>query len=153
VVIGPGLKSGTAAKIGKPRVLVAGTPLAIETLQRVVGRDVQIVAAHSVDEALERLKMPADAIVCSVMFNESRMFDFLTRLRGMPQAPDVPIICCRTLDAPLSVARYRAIALASEALGAAVFIDMHSARRAHGPAAADALLREAVLAACRQACS
>ena len=136
-------------RIGEPRVLVAGTPLAIETLRRVAGGEVEIVAASSVDEALTRLNTGPDAIVCSVRFNESRMFDFLVRLRAMPQATEVPVICCRTLDAPLSAARYRAIALAAEALGAAVFIDMHTARRAHGGAAAEALLRRAVMAACR----
>ena len=132
--------------LGKPRVLVAGTELAIETCRRLLGESVELIAARSVEEALERLDSALDLIISSVRFDDSRMFDFLGALNAMPPSRRVPVICCRVARAPLSGGSRRGIELALEALGVAAFLDMHELEQRDGLAAAQAALREAVMA-------
>src|SRR2546423_6141372 len=108
-----------------PRILVAGTPLAVDTLRRVLGAEVELVVAHSLESAIEKLSVQPDLIVCSVRFNESRMFDLLNHLHAMPGKAKIPVICCRAIDKPLSAARDHAIRVAAEALGAIAFFDLH----------------------------
>jgi CheY-like chemotaxis protein len=127
--------------VAKPRVLVAGTELAIATCQRILGEEAQVVAARSVREALERLEPAPDLIICSVRFDESRMFDLLQEVRSRCRAP---LLCCRILNQPLSPAMYQSIETATRAIGVKAFLDMDTEIRRHGEAEAERLLRSLI---------
>jgi response regulator RpfG family c-di-GMP phosphodiesterase len=128
------------------RVLVAGTQEVVDAARTVLGGELELAAAYSVAEALREVQGGVDLVLCNVRFDDSRMFDFLGALNAMPPSRRVPVICCRVARAPLSGGSRRGIELALEALGVAAFLDMHELEQRDGLAAAQAALREAVMA-------
>jgi hypothetical protein len=135
----------------RPRVLVAGTRLGIDSVREVLGGDAELVGAQSVTEALAEVDRGVELIICNVRFDDSRMFDFLGALGGRASARGVPVICCRVLHRPLSVGARRAIALALEALGVAEFVDMQAIEEEQGTDAARQALRRAALSRLKSA--
>jgi hypothetical protein len=129
----------------RPRVLVAGTRLGIDSVREVLGGDAELIGAQSVTEALVEVDRGVELIICNVRFDDSRMFDFLGALGERPAARGVPVICCRVLHRPLSVGTRRAIALALEALGVTEFVDMQAIEEEQGTEAARLALRRAAL--------
>ena len=129
--------------IAKPRVLVAGTELAISTCERLLDEEAQVIAARSVPEALERLEPAPDLIISSVRFDESRMFDFLQEVRSRCQAP---VLCCRIVNKPLSPTMYQSIDTATKALGVRAFFDLDTETRRHGTDEAERRLRTLIQA-------
>jgi hypothetical protein len=128
----------------QPRVLVAGSRLAIDTFTRLLGDRVRFVFAESFEEALAHLDDGLDLVVCTARFDESRMFDLLEALRERQEHP-LPVICCRVMNARLRPPMYRSIELASNALGAAAFFDLHTESMCLGVEVAEQQLRELVL--------
>jgi hypothetical protein len=125
----------------KPRVLVAGTELAIATCERILAGEAQVVAARSVTQALESLEPAPDLIICSVRFDESRMFDFLQALQTLRDQCSAPVLCCRIVPKPLRPAMYHSIETAATALGVKAFLDMDTEIRRYGEAEAERRLR------------
>ena len=126
------------------RVLVAGTQDVVDTAQALLGGAHDLVAAYSVAEALKEVTGGIDLVLCTVRFDDSRMFDFLGALNAMPAEARAPVICCRVARSAMSAGARRGIELALEALGVAAFIDMHAIEQEEGAAVAEARLRETV---------
>src|SRR4051812_8234849 len=113
----------------RPRVLIAGTPEALETLKALLGDEVDIVAARSVREAVGLLESGVRLVICSVRFDESRMFDFLHEVqRQSERGSSIPVVCCRTDGGAFPAASQRAIEMALEALGVGSFVDLAQLR-------------------------
>jgi response regulator RpfG family c-di-GMP phosphodiesterase len=137
----------------RPRVLIAGTPEALETLKALLSDEVDIVAARSVREAVGLLDSGVHLVICNIRFDESRMFDFLHEVqRKSERGPSLPVVCCRTHGDPLPSAAKRAIELALEALGVGSFVDLAQLQSEHGESA-HAIFRAMVLARLRQPAS
>jgi hypothetical protein len=126
------------------RILVAGTQHAFDLCRRLRSEDADIVCAASLRDALAKVDASVSLILCSVRFDESRMFEFLHALQMHPTASGIPVICVRTGHAPLSASTHDAIAAATEALGVQDFIDMHGLRQRLGESGAEDALRQAV---------
>lgn len=129
----------------RPRVLIAGTQQAIETLRGVLGGDFDLASATSIHEALYLLEPRVDLILCNVRFDDSRMFEFLHALQSTPSGRGVPVICCRLQSDPLSPRVRRAIEHALEALGITIFVDRPLLLERYHPAVVDEMLRQLVL--------
>ena len=130
----------------RPRVLVAGTELAIDTCRRVLDDGVELLGARSVEEALEQLDPSIALIISSVRFDESRMFDFLEALRAMRARCSAPVLCCRMVRQPLSATMYHSIETAALALGVKAFMDLDTEIRERGEAEAQRRLRSMIYA-------
>ena len=135
--------AGTA----RPRILVAGASHTIEAVTEAVGDAGEIVPARSVSDALLRLQGQVDIVVCDVRFDDSRMFDFLQKLKERPPDPACRVVCVRTAGARLSPNLRKAIAQALEALGVEVFVDLQEVALDRGKEAARETLRRIVLGA------
>jgi hypothetical protein len=127
----------------RARIFIAGTREAVRALRRIVGNDAEIVAAYSMDDALNRLDPCVDLIVCNVRFDESRMFDFLQAARS--RLPGIPIVCCRVSSSELRDGVRHAIEMALEAIGIETFVDCAPLYRQKGEAGAAEALRRAIL--------
>ncbi len=114
-------------------------------MYRVVGADAEIATARSVDEALRKLHPRPDAVVCSVRFDESRMFDFLAALRDAPLRPHPRVACLRASPPPLAPAIRGVIEKALEALGIRTFVDFPELLARAGEEEAYRRLRAAIL--------
>lgn len=130
---------------GRRRILVAGASRTIEAVTEAVGDAAEIIAARSVVDALLCLEQQVDIVVCDVRFDDSRMFDFLQRLKERPPHPAARVVCVRTSGGRLSSNLQRAIAQALEALGVELFVDLHQVALDHGKETARETLRRVVL--------
>ena len=81
---------------------------------------------HTLAQAEQLLReRPFDLIVCTVFFDESRMFDLLRLAKSRPEWQRIPFVCTRlrrhVLDAPIA---REGVAFTCAALGAAAFLDV-----------------------------
>lgn len=113
--------------------------------------DAQTVTAHDVAGAMHALGHGIDLVVCTLLFDESRMLELAARVGR--ERPQLPFVCCRvmsdlpahSLDAAFAAAghlgavatvdlphtaRGEALARAEEALCRAVRAHLHDARQA-----------------------
>lgn len=122
--------------MGKQRLLVAVTPLGYVHARRALRARFDLVSAFSVQQAVSSLRDgDIDAILCSIHFDESRMFDFLHEARKI--APQTPIVCCRILHSPLSKQAIEGLVTTAKSLGCRGYVDFNDLQRAHGFKEAD----------------
>ncbi|HET7362417.1 MAG TPA: hypothetical protein VFJ70_02475 [Burkholderiales bacterium] len=125
-------------------LLVAATPMGYVHARRALHHRFDLVSAFSTHQALASLRSGGiDAIVCSIHFDESRMFDLLTAAREL--APDTPVVCCRILHSPLSPRAIEALITTVQSLGCRQFVDFNELYRSQGQDEADRRLCEAVV--------
>jgi len=129
--------------MSKPKVLVAGTPAAIETVQQLLGADVDYVPAGSLEAALHGLDDHPDMIVCNVRFDESRMMDLLEAAKARADTRETPFVCLRLAPMPPSWRKMIEVAVLS--LGAVGLFDFSSLARDRGRDVAERELRNIVL--------
>jgi CheY-like chemotaxis protein len=130
-------------------VLVAGTPEAASLACAVLGDEAKVVAVYSVQDALSELVAhgPFDCVVCSLRFDEARMFEFLYSLHAGRQRVASRVVYLHASAPQLSANVRPAIETALQALGVAAFIDFPAlVAELREPAARDRL-REAILGA------
>jgi CheY-like chemotaxis protein len=128
----------------KPRLLVATAEPGYAVLRELFADEAETVFAFTLREAAERLAVgDIDLVLCTIHFDESRMFDLLRHARSA--APSVPVVCCRLFDTRLTGSLLDAMIIAVEGLGG-VFIDRRELQRRHGDTSGDAEFRKLVLA-------
>jgi len=127
-----------------PRILAATAQPGYPVLQRLLGKDADMVFAFTIDDALRKLReSDFDLIICTIHFDDSRMFDFERLARAA--APDVPFVCSRLLDSILKDSLYEAMRVAVASLGGE-FIDRQELHHRLGAKAGDAEFTKRVLA-------
>jgi hypothetical protein len=129
----------------KPRVLLAARPLAREPFRQALGADVEVIEAETLEQVVAELSAgkPPDLICCTVYFDESRMFDLVHWVRQ--RFAHIPIVCARALPKDLAKISMQALKIASEAMGAAAFVDIPTLAEQYGDAGAQARLRVVLL--------
>src|SRR3954469_11292281 len=130
----------------RPRVLIAGTEIAIATCERLIGEAADVVAARSLAEALERIEPTAALITSSVRFDESRVLAFSTGVEAPRRGGCAGVMGCRVGHEPLSDALYGAIDTAARALGVKAFFDLDTEVRRLGQETAERELAELIFA-------
>jgi CheY-like chemotaxis protein len=126
------------------RALAADRPEGIDTLQNILKTGVDLLSATTLEAAVQGLQQPVDLIVCGVHFDDSRMFDLLIHVRADRRTRDTPFLIFRDLESELDTVFFKSMEIASKALGAAGFIDLHTLKRKHGVADADRQFRELI---------
>src|SRR5262245_47051290 len=118
--------------MAKPRVLVAARPIACGPVRHALGEDAEVVAAHTMDDAVAKLKgaEPFQLVICTVYFDESRMFDLLRWARQ--KCAHVPFVCARIFPKDITRITIEAVSIAATSLGAATFIDVPAIAAEHG---------------------
>jgi hypothetical protein len=129
----------------KCRLLVAVTTLGYVHARRALAADFDLVPAFSLAEALAALEADGiQGVLASIHFDDSRMFDLLTHVKGMKPSP--PFICCLLLGTQLSGHSLSALVDAATSQGCLGFFDYNSLQRKVGFPEADRQFREHVLA-------
>ena len=127
----------------RSRLLIAVTPMGFAHAKRALHRRFDLVPAFSLEQALAALDAGGiDAIVCSIHFDDSRMFDLLHLARSRHSG--LPFICCRLLHSPLSSRGLDAMVTTARELGCRGFVDFNELQRSLGVAEADRRLCEAL---------
>jgi hypothetical protein len=107
------------------KILVAASPEPSAILQRILGRH-ELSCAQTMVQAEQFLgERPFDLIICTIVFDESRMFDFLRLAKSKPEWQSIPFVCARVRDHILrSPAAVKAAAFTCQQLGAEAFLDV-----------------------------
>ncbi|HYC76147.1 MAG TPA: hypothetical protein VEI02_00845 [Planctomycetota bacterium] len=108
------------------RILIAASPEPSAILRRILdGHDLVFAATVEAVEAELHASPHFDLVVCTIVFDESRMFDLLRLLKARPDWRDIPFVCAKVrpnlLVSPLAL---EAVAFTCRTLGAAAFIDI-----------------------------
>lgn len=128
----------------KPKVLVAEVASVIPIVEEAWRDSFALTYCITMHDA-ERLMLERfDVIVCGTHFAESQMFNLLRRAKAIPQSCCTPFLCVRVLDGELDSTAFQSISIATQALGAAGFVDLNRWRRELGFDEARALFRQLV---------
>ena len=128
----------------RPHVLAAFTHHIIPYLETTLGSYVDVVSAHTVEEALQRLADDRSiaVVLCGVFFNGSRMFELMREVRRIN--PQLAFIACRILPLELPGVSIEALTIALESLGAR-YVDVPHLEQLYGRDQAQSEFRSAVL--------
>jgi hypothetical protein len=86
------------------RILVAASPVPRSIVKRILAGH-ELVYAGTMDEAEQFLDRPTfDLIVCTIAFDDSRMFDFLRLAKSKAKWARIPFVCARVRRATLDSA-------------------------------------------------
>jgi CheY-like chemotaxis protein len=109
------------------RILLAATADDVSAIERIFGdRHELVILTSTIFDALATLKEHAfDLIILGVHFDESRMFELLRNINAARQDGDTPVICFCSRDTPLTRTMHESIDVASKALGAWMYLDLH----------------------------
>ena len=107
------------------KILVAASAEPRAILERILAGH-ELTCAATVDQAEQFLREQTfDQIFCTIVFDDSRMFDFLRLAKAKPEWRKIPFVCARlrpwVLDSPVAL---EGVAFTCRALGAAAFLDM-----------------------------
>lgn len=110
----------------KHSVLIAAQPSAFRALEPMFQGLLEIYPAHTVRDALKILEDPQriDLIICTVAFDESRMFDLLQLVKENERTSAIPFIGCRILVSVLTEDSIDRLAQVCKLFGAADFVDV-----------------------------
>lgn len=125
-------------------ILVAAMRPTIRTVQELFAGEAKVISATRMAEALRLLRGGVDVILCSVQFDESRMFEFLRVVKSNPRTRAIPFICFRHLDSVLRPTSFRGLEMACKAWGAE-FLDVSALRADPSAAEAQARFKQRVL--------
>jgi hypothetical protein len=107
------------------RILVAASSEPREILDRILAGH-ELSCPQTLNEAEKMLReRHFDLIVCTVFFDESRMFDLLRMAKSQPGSKAITFVCVRLRQHVLDsrIAR-EGVAFTCKALGAAAFLDV-----------------------------
>jgi CheY-like chemotaxis protein len=107
------------------KILLAASSEPRAALQRILA-DHDLSCPETLEKAEQMLRNRSfDLIVCTVFFDESRMFDLLRLAKSTPEWQSIPFVCVRLRKHVLeaSIAR-EAIAFTCKSLGAVAFLDV-----------------------------
>lgn len=117
-----------------PVLLAAVTPPGFRILERALGAQARLIPAYTMHQALAEIgRSELRLLVCSMHFDDSRMFDLLREAKAA--APEVPIVACRLIGSVLTDTLVEAMGLAVRQLGAETFVDYQRLEQQHGEGA------------------
>ena len=107
------------------KILVAASPEPRAVVERILEGHA-LTCAETMSQAERCLREgPFDLIICTIVFDESRMFDLLRFAKSRPESQQIPFIASRVRAHILrSPAALRIAAFTCRDLGAAAFLDI-----------------------------
>jgi CheY-like chemotaxis protein len=107
------------------KILVAASSEPRAMLGRILA-GYELSCAETLEQAEQLLReRNFDLIVCTVFFDESRMFDLLRLAKDSPEWHGIPFVCARlrrhVLEAPIAL---KGVAFTCKALGATAFLNV-----------------------------
>lgn len=108
------------------KILVAAKKQAQEVLRNALEPEFDLIFCENLEQAKLKLKGPVDLIMCTVLFDGSRMFEFLRHVRANPATGLVPFVGARAVKGTLPLHEVDTTRIAAKLLGANDFIDLCS---------------------------
>src|SRR4051812_39489478 len=107
------------------KILIAASPEPRAVLERILSGH-ELSCAETMAHAEQLLgERTFDLIICTIVFDESKMFDFLRLAKSTPEWQRIPFVCARVRSQILrSPSALEAAAFTCRALGAELFLDV-----------------------------
>jgi hypothetical protein len=107
------------------KILLAASPKAREVLERILSGH-EFICAETVGQGEHSLaRQRCDLIVCTVVFDDSRMFEFLQVVKASEAWRDIPFVCARVRpNVAFSPVALEAVRFTCRTLGAEAFLDI-----------------------------
>jgi CheY-like chemotaxis protein len=107
------------------KILLAASPEPRAIVERILAGH-ELSCAQTMEQAAQFLREQSfDLILCTIVFDESRMFELLKLAKSNPQWRGIPFACARIRAYIMrSPAALRATAFTCRELGAEAFLDM-----------------------------
>jgi CheY-like chemotaxis protein len=107
------------------KILVAASAEPRAFLERVLAGH-EFFCAETLARAAQLLgEQSFDLIICTIVFDESKMFDLLRLAKSMPERQRIPFVCARVMTHILrSPTARKAAAFTTRELGAEAFLDV-----------------------------
>jgi DNA-binding NtrC family response regulator len=107
------------------KILIAASPEPSAILKRILAHH-ELFCAQTMAQAEQFLReRHFDLIICTIVFDESRMFDFLRLAKSKREWQGIPFVCARVRGHILrSPAAVKAAAVTCQQLGAEAFLDI-----------------------------
>jgi response regulator RpfG family c-di-GMP phosphodiesterase len=105
------------------KIFTGATSQAQEILDDALGGEFDLIFCNNLDHARMLLAEPVSAIICTVRFDGSRMFDLLRYVRANPATRSIPFVGLRVLQGALPIHEVAAATTAARLLGANDFVD------------------------------
>ena len=107
------------------KILVAASPEPRTIVERILAAH-ELSCAETMPQAEQLLRERTfDLIICTIVFDESKMFDFLRHAKSSPEWQRIPFVCARLrshiLRSPVAL---EGVAFTCRALGAEAFLDI-----------------------------
>ena len=119
--------------------------------KRALQVEFDLVPADTLEQAVASLRRGGiEAILCSIHFDDSRMFELLGAARVI--APGTPFVCCVMLASRLRQSSLDALVGTAKSAGACGCIDYNSLQRGLGFAEADRRFRDELRRVLEQDC-
>lgn len=107
-----------------PTLLLAATSKDRKVLIPALCDDFHLIEAATSKQAFRNIgRQKPDAILCTLLFDESRMFDFLKDLKDNPETATIPFITCRAIASQLPEDVIKKLDIVSMSFGAVMFLD------------------------------
>lgn len=113
------------------KILIAASPEPRAILQRML-HEHELICADTMAHAEKLLEEHGsfDQIVCTIVFDESRMLDLLQLVQSKPKWKHIPFVCARTRPTSVhSAVALESIGIACKAMGAASFLNITDYKR------------------------
>lgn len=106
-------------------ILVAASPEPCAILERLLAGH-ELLCAETIAQAERFLRERTfDLIICTILFDDSRMFDLLRLTKSTPEWQQIPFVCARlrqhVLDSRIAL---EGVGFTCKALGAAAFLNI-----------------------------
>ena len=108
------------------KIFVGAKPQARKILGDALACEFDLTHCDNLEQAKLLLAKPMDLILCTVMFDGSRMFDLLRYAKTNPETKSIPFVAIRVVQGALPVHEVTAATTAVKLLGGDEFLDMHS---------------------------
>jgi CheY-like chemotaxis protein len=107
------------------KILVAASPEPRAIVERILAGH-ELLCVETMVQAEENLRQRQfDLILCTVAFDESRMFDLLRYAKSNPPSQRIPFVCTRVRESILRApSTLTSTALTCQTLGAETFLDI-----------------------------
>jgi len=125
-------------------ILVAAPEESRQRVHKTLDGHFRLIIVTSMTEACHALSDDVDAILCSVSFDDQRMFELLRFAKDNPRTRAIPFLCIKSMEGLLAPNLVQGIEMASRALGAYGLIDLYHLRMELGDEAAFAQLRTVI---------
>lgn len=150
----PGTRLGQERARGTPhmqlkhRVLIAAQPAAALLLEEMLEELLELIRVQTIADGIIALQREAgriDLIICTVLFDDSRMLEFLQAVKQDSSISGIPFVCCRLLPTVLAHDSMIRLGQVCTYLGAREFIDLPGLDKLHGVNAGKRAFRNAVM--------